>query len=368
MKIERIEVVPLVVPLAETFRGSKYSMSERATLITRIYTNDGLIGESYNGDEVHTQHLISEIITDELFPLIEGRDATLVEGSWDAMLPPTFDILRNRGLVVMAMAAVDSALWDIVGKAAGLPIFRLWGGYRSTIPMVAIGGYYGKTDEQLAEEVQDYLDLGLGGCKMKVGGATPEEDARRFITMREAGGPDFVLMADANQGYEADDAIRFARLVEEHDLRWFEEPVRWYNDLRWMRDVRMKAGVRVAAGQSEMTRKGVTDLIASGAIDVCNFDASWSGGPTEWRRVAGVAAAFGVQMGHHEEAQIAAHMLASIPHGTYAEVFHPNRDPVFWNLVANRSPITDGMYTVPEGPGWGLELDTDYIDKYRVDS
>lgn len=343
-------------------------MSERATLVTRVFTDEGLVGESYNGDEVHTQHLISKIITDELFPLIEGRDPTLVEGAWEAMLPPTFDILRDRSLVVMAMAAVDSALWDIVGKAAGLPIFKLWGGFRSTIPMVAIGGYYGKSDAQLAGEVQDYLDLGLGGCKMKVGGATPEEDARRFIVMRDAGGPDFVLMADANQGYKPDDAIRFANLVEAYDLRWFEEPVRWYNDLRWMRDVRMKAGVRVAAGQSEMTRKGVTDLISSGAIDVCNFDASWSGGPTEWRRVAGVAAAFGVEMGHHEEAQIAAHMLASIPHGTYAEVFHPDRDPLFWNLIANRRPIVDGVYTVPDGPGWGLELDTGYIDTYRVDS
>ena len=185
--------------------------------------------------------------------------------------------------------------------------------------------------------------------------------------MRKAGGDDFVLMADANQGYELEDACRFARLVEDHDLRWFEEPVRWYNDHRWMRDVRFRSGARIAAGQSEMTRKGVTDLIASGAIDVCNFDASWAGGPTEWRRVAAVAAAFGVEVGHHEEAQIAAHMLASVPHGTYAEVFHPNRDPLFWNLIANRSPLVDGVYTVPTGPGWGLELDQDYIDAHRDD-
>lgn len=367
MRIERIEVIPLVVPLRETFRGSKYSMSERATLITRVHTDAGVVGESYNGDEVHTQHLIAKIIIDELFPLIEGKDPRLVEQAWEAMLPPTFDILRDRGLVVMAMAAVDSALWDVVGKVAGLPIYQLWGGYRSEIPMVAIGGYYGRTHAELANEVDDYLELGLGGCKMKVGGTSPEEDAERFIAMRKAGGPDFVLMADANQGYTPDEAIRFAHLVEDHDLRWFEEPVRWYNDLRWMRDVRYKAGVRVAAGQSEMNRKGVTELITSGAIDVCNFDASWSGGPTEWRRVAGVAKAFGVEMGHHEEAQIAAHMLASVPHGTYAEVFHPDRDPLFWNLIANRPPIENGVYQVPSGPGWGLELDGAYIEAHRAD-
>lgn len=365
MKIERIEVIPIVVPLARTFQGSKYSMSERATLVTRVYTDDGVVGESYNGDEVHTQHEIAAIITDELFPLIEGRDPTMVEQCWEAMLPPTFDILRNRSLVVMAMAAVDSALWDIVGKTAGLPVYRLWGGYRRELPIIAIGGYYHQTHAELAAEVEDYLSLGIGGCKMKVGGASPEEDAARFIAMREAGGPDFVLMADANQGYEPEEAVRFARLVEDHDMRWFEEPVRWYNDLRWMRDVRFRTGARVAAGQSEMTRKGVTDLITSGAIDVCNFDASWSGGPTEWRRVAAVAMAHGVEVGHHEEAQIAAHMLAAVPHGTYVEVFHPDRDPLFWNLIANREPLRNGIYRVPSGPGWGLELDRAYIDAHR---
>ncbi|MEQ8716837.1 MAG: mandelate racemase/muconate lactonizing enzyme family protein [Acidimicrobiales bacterium] len=367
MKIERIEVIPLVVPLAETFRGSKYSMSERATLITRITTDDGVVGECFNGDEVDTQHEIAKIMIEELFPLIEGRDPLLVEQCWDAMLPPTFDILRDRKLVVMGMGAIDSALWDIVGKVAGLPINRLWGGFRDEIPIVAIGGYYGKTDAQLAAEMEEYLGFGLAGCKLKIGGLSPAEDAKRFEVARKAGGDDFVLTVDANQGYTVDEAVEFVRLVGAENIRWFEEPVRWYNDVRWMRDVRYMAGVRVAAGQSEFTRQGMGELIESGAIDVCNFDASWSGGPTEWRRIAGIAKVFGVEMGHHEEVQIAAHMLASVPHGTYTEVFHPTRDPLFWDLIANRSPIRDGMYSLPTGPGWGLELDTGYIDKYRVD-
>lgn len=367
MKIERIEVIPIVVPLAETFHGSKYSMSERATLVTRVYTDDGAVGECYNGDEPFTQREIARIITDEMLPLLKGLDPLLVERVWEAMLAPTYDILRNRSLVVMAMSAVDSAIWDLAGKVAGLPIVKLWGGFRTEIPIIAIGGYYHKSDAELAAEVDDYLEIGLGGCKMKVGGASPEEDARRFKVMRAAGGKDFVLMADANQGYNVAEALQFVDLVVDDDLRWFEEPVRWYNDLRGMRDVRLKSGVAVAAGQSEMSRKGATDLITQGAIDVCNFDASWGGGPTEWRRIAGVAAAFGVEMGHHEESQIAAHMLASVPHGTYAEVFHPSRDPIFWNLIANRSPIANGMYQVPQGPGWGLVLDDQYIEKYRVD-
>lgn len=367
VKIERIEVIPLEVPLAETFRGSKYSMSERATLITRITTDDGVVGECFNGDEVDTQHEIARIMIEELFPLIEGRDPLLVEQCWEAMLPPTFDILRDRKLVVMGMGAIDSALWDIVGKVAGLPINRLWGGFRDEIPIVAIGGYYGKTDAQLAAEMEEYLGFGLAGCKLKIGGLSPAEDAKRFEVARKAGGDDFVLTVDANQGYTVNEAVEFVRLVGAENIRWFEEPVHWYNDVRWMRDVRYMAGVRIAAGQSEFTRQGMRELIESGAIDVCNFDASWSGGPTEWRRIAGIAKVFGVEMGHHEEVQVAAHMLASVPHGTYTEVFHPTRDPLFWDLIANRSPIRDGMYSLPTGPGWGLELDTGYIDKYRVD-
>ena len=367
MKIERIEVIPVVVPLSETFMGSKYSMSERATLITRVYTDDGAMGECYNGDEPDTHHKIARIITDELQPLIIGEDPLLVERCWEAMLPPTFDILRDRKLVVMAMAAVDSALWDLAGKVANLPVYKLWGGYRTSLPIVAIGGYYGKTDAQLAAEMEDYQEMGLAGCKLKIGGLSPAEDAHRFRVAQAAAGDGFVFTVDANQGYTVAEAVEFVRLVGPENIRWFEEPVRWYNDVRGMRDVRFMSGVPVAAGQSEFNRKGMGELMSAGAIDVCNYDASWGGGPTEWRRIAGMAQVYGVEMGHHEEAQIAAHMLASVPHGTFVEVFHPTRDPLFWSLIANLPPIADGTYTVPSGSGWGLELDWDYVEYHRDD-
>src|SRR5213595_1201750 len=133
-----------------------------------------------------------------------------------------------------------------------------------------------------------------------------------------------------------------------------------------MRAVRFAAGVRVCAGQSEYSAAGCGELIVQGAVDVCNFDSSWSGGATEWRRVAGIAHAFDVQMAHHEEPQIAAHLLAAIPHSTFVECFHPDRDPLFWTLIANRPPIRAGLYQVPSGPGFGLELDRGCIARYRV--
>lgn len=367
MKITRIETVPLDVPLKRVFHGSHYSMESRATLITRVYTDEGLVGEIYNGDDPETQRETAGIITDEIAPLLVGQDPLRVEAQWAAMLPLTFDILRDRRLVVLAMGAVDSALWDLVGKAAGLPLSVLWGGYRESLPMIAIGGYYVDTMRELADEVEQYQELAIAGCKMKVGGASPEQDAARFRTMREAGGEDFVLIADANQGYTVAEALEFCRRVDGLGLRWFEEPVRWYDDRLGLRDVRLKSGVDVAAGQSEMSRAGVRSLLTEGSIDVCNFDASWGGGPTEWRRVAGTAMTFGVAMAHHEEPQIAAHLLAAVPHGTYLECFHPDRDPIFWNLLENRPPVVGGVYDVPTGPGWGLALDEAFIDRYRVD-
>jgi L-alanine-DL-glutamate epimerase-like enolase superfamily enzyme len=204
--------------------------------------------------------------------------------------------------------------------------------------------------------------------KFKVGGMTPEEDAKRFREAREAGGPEFLLAADANQAWTPQEAIRFAKLVEGLDLLWFEEPCQWANDRRAMRDVRLSAGVRVCAGQTEFSAAGCRDLMVDGAIDVCNFDASWSGGPTEWRRVAATALSLDVQMGHHEEPQVASHLLASIPHGGYVEVFKPDRDPIWWNLVANRPPLVDGYIELSDAPGLGWELDLDYVERYRVAS
>jgi len=364
LPIERIETIPIRVPLARVYRGSHYQMTHRSTIVTRVHAG-GLVGEAYAGDEDAGLLEIDAIVSEEIAPALAGEDAMAIERCWELARPATFDILRDRRLGLVASAGVDAAIWDLVGKALGEPLWRLWGGYRKTLPMIAIGGYY-DMPISIGEEVEDLRSRGLAGLKFKVGGRTPEDDAVRFRAARAAAGPDFILAADANQGWSREEAIRFARLVEDCDLHWLEEPCRWANDRRAMRDVRMMAGVRVCAGQSEFSAGGCRDLMVEGAIDVCNFDASWSGGPTEWRRVAAMARAFDVSMGHHEEPQVAAHLLASIPHGTFVECFHPDRDPIWWNLVANRPPLQDGRIELTTAAGLGWELDPEYIDRYRV--
>jgi len=366
LTIERFEVIPVRAPLARRFAGSHYSMTTRCTIVTRVYTSGGIVGESFNGDTDAEQDVIVRIIEDEIVPLLTGASALHAERCWEAMLPPSYDILRDRSLALQAIACVDSALWDAVGKALGMPLATLWGGYRDRLPAICIGGYYSDDEADIERQITRYRELGFGGCKFKVGGLSPDADAHRARLAREAAGDDFVLMVDANQGFTRADAIRFARLTEDLEFRWFEEPVKWLNDRLSMRDVRYATGVPIAAGQSEKGRAGVRDLMASGAIDVCNVDASWIGGPTEWRRLAALGAMYEVEMAHHEEPQVSAHLLASIPHGTYLETFDPERDPVFWNMIANRREFESGEYVVPDGPGLGLELDAQFIERYRA--
>ena len=156
--------------------------------------------------------------------------------------------------------------------------------------------------------------------------------------------------SNANQGYDRAQAVEFGRLVGDVGIRWFEEPCRWTNDRRWMRDVRYQTGIPVCAGQSETTLHGIRDLIAEGSIDVSNFDASWAGGPTVWRKAAGVAAAFGVELGHHEEPQFSSHLLASVPDHTFVECFDEERDPFFWRLTDMSSRIRIAATACPNAP------------------
>ena len=364
--IDRIETVALRAPLGRRFSGSAYSMDNRCTIVVRLTTADGIVAETYSGDTDEEQALIVGIIHDELAPAILGRSARDPEGAWRAMEPATNNILRDRGLALQAIAALDTAIWDALGRAVGLPLYRLWGAVTDSLPISVIGGYYHLDAAQTADTVRRYVEQGFGGMKFKVGGRTPAEDAERFRVAREAAGPEFVLMADANQGYDRAQAVEFGRRVADLDLRWFEEPCRWTNDRRWMRDVRYQTGIPVCAGQSETTLHGLRDLVVDGAIDVSNFDASWAGGPTIWRKAAGLCAAFGVQLGHHEEPQVSSHLLASVPDHTFTECFDEERDPFFWRLTDMSSRISGGRYTLPDRPGFGIELDRDYVRAHTV--
>ena len=368
MRIDRIEAIAIEIPLKRNFGGSTYSVLKRSTVITRVRTDEGLASEVYNGDNREHGLEIVCLIGQELAPRVNGMDILEVERAWRAM----FDLShtsRDRKTLLEAIACVDCALWDLVGKSVGKSVAALLGANRERLPIISIGGYYmeGKTLADIGREMESYRKAGMAGCKFKVGGLTPEEDAKRVDAARKAAGPDFKLVVDANRGWNAQDAIRFARLVEPLDIGWFEEPCHWYDDVALMARVRQATKIPVTAGQSEITSHGVRRLVDAGAVDFVNYDASEGGGVTDWRRAAALCETSGVQMAHHEESQMSRHLLAGVPHGTYAECFaHPARDPIWQTVWVNRPKVENGSIAVSTRPGFGIRLDEKLVRKYRV--
>jgi D-galactarolactone cycloisomerase len=340
----------------------------RCTVITRMRTDEGLVSEVYNGDNREHGREIARLIRDELFPRVKGMSIFESERAWEEMFALTHTS-RDRKTLLEAIACVDCALWDLVGKALGKSVCALLGGYRSALPIISIGGYYmeGKTHADIGREMEAYRKAGMAGCKFKVGGLTPEADSERVETARRAAGPDFVLAVDANRAWSAQEAIRFAHLVEPLDLRWFEEPCHWYDDAAMMARVRQATRIPITAGQSEITSHAVRRLVDAGAVDFVNYDASEGGGVTDWRRAAALCRAAGVEMAHHEEPQIAQHLIAAVPHGTYVECFaDPVRDPMWQAVWANRPAIKDGKIEVSRDPGFGVILDEAMVRRYRT--
>ena len=368
MRITGIEAIAIDIPLTRNFGGSTYAVLKRSTVITRLTTSDGVVSEVYNGDNREHGPEIARIVRDELLPLVKGASIFETERLWERMFALSV-AGRDRKTLLEAIACVDCAIWDVIGKTANVSVRQLLGGYRDVVPIISIGGYYreGKTLADIGREMEMYRDAGMAGCKFKVGGLSPEDDAKRVEAARKAAGPDFILAVDANRGWSAPDAIRFARLIERFDIRWFEEPCHWHDDVALMARVRRATSIPVTAGQCEITLAGVRRLIDANAVDLVNYDASEGGGITDWRRAAALCQATGVDMAHHEESQIAQHLIAAVPHGTYIECFaDPERDPVWQSMWLNRPAIRNGQFPVATGPGLGLTLDWNMIERYRV--
>jgi D-arabinonate dehydratase len=365
-RIVRIETIPLKVALDRAASGSTLKFTHRCAIVTRIHTDAGVIGESYNGGDDELQAPIVKMIG-TMAGKLAGHRISAIEENWDETRVFAESFFQDRRIPLRAQACIDSALHDAVGKLAGQPLHRMWGSTATEVPVIVLGGYYREKNEleELAAEVEGIKALGIGGLKLKVGGRMPSEDLARTEAVRKAGGEDFVIACDANQGWSKDQAIEFARGAVDLDISWFEEPCKWDNDREDMAAVRKATGVKIAAGQSEITRFACRDLMAAGAIDICNFDASWGGGPTEWLRVAEFGRQYGVGVTQHIEPQIGCMLVGGASNGTYLEGFLEWRDPFFYRLIADQKPFRNGTYPLPDKPGWGFTFDTDYLEHAR---
>ena len=222
MKITKIEVIPLVRKLEQVFPAALARIVNRDTLVTRIYTDEGLIGECFGGDEDHAQDKVVKVIRDYFAPLLVGLDPRNYDHIWQKMFVCQVDLgnrsihtldMYNRAMFMQAISAVDNALWDLIGKIHGTPLYQLLGGCRDKVPVIAIGGYYqaGKGQDQLNEEMLYYKEIGMAGIKFKVGRVNVKEDIERVSRVRELVGDDFIITCDANQAWTPKQAIQFCR-------------------------------------------------------------------------------------------------------------------------------------------------------------
>jgi len=377
--IRDVCAIPLEKNLDKVFKGGTYAITSRYTLVTEVHLDNGIVGQTFGGDEERYQKEVVNLVNETFRKLLLGKDALSVELLWEEMFHCVTPDLVNRGIhtldlmnkaiIMQAIAGVDIALWDAIGKTQGLPLYKMLGGYREKVPVIAIGGYYweGKDEKDFQEELLSYKRAGLYGMKLKVGRLSPKEDADRVRFARSVAGDDFIIACDANQAWTVDQAITFCKQVEDLNVRWFEEPVVWCDQLRGLSEVRRVGKIPIVAGQGEISRFGCRDLIMAGAVDILNVDATIAGGITEWRRIAGMASMTNVSMAHHEEPQVAVHLLSSIPHGLYVEIFpDPNRDPMWFELPEKLPEIKNGCMYAPKRPGIGIPLREEVIEKYRA--
>lgn len=367
MKITDIKVTAICVPLSSIYDGATYAVSERRTIITEVITDEGISGRVYTGDIRDQQSEVVGIIENDIKPLIIGEDPLCVERCWQKMFQATKPLF-NRALKCSAIAAVDNALWDLLGKACNIPAYKLFGGYTNKVRPIVIGGYYadGKTLEMLCDEMLEYKAQGYAGSKVKVGKLSPLEDAKRIETIRKAAGDDFIITADANQGYSRFQATEFALAVRDLNVEWFEEPVEWPDYIPGMRYVREHSGIAVTAGQSDHFHDACRSMIEQRAVDIINHDISGGCGISDWLKVAKMADMYEIKMAHHEDPHLSMHMLAGIRLGLYPEYFSEERDPVTPRILVNQPKAENGWIVLPEKPGFGCEFDEDFVRKYTV--
>ena len=373
-RVTGVEVTLLQKPLTERFWMSNSpigGVNPRASrLIVKLHTDAGITGYGEGSGGA------ADLFRKGFQELVLGEDPFLVGKIWERMFSVTYGReSAQRGWpqssVIAAMAVVDAALWDIMSKAAGLPLYKLLGAYRHTVPVYVTGGYYreGKGIPELVQEIRGYVDQGFNAVKLKVGGIsggfTVEDDYRRVQAVRQAVGPRVRIMLDVNQGWDLATAIQASNRMYDLDITWLEEPLHWYDDVDALKRLKMNTRIPLASGEGEITRWGARRLMETGAIDVMQFDCHAHAGITEWRKIAGMASMCHIRMAPHHEPQVHGHLLASSPNGYILESFsNPDRDP-FWFEIYDRKPkIENSVLYLDDTPGLGVEFNAAAIAKY----
>jgi len=359
--IEAVTAELYRVPLPVTLSDSTHGVITAFELITaRIRDADGAEGVGYSYTVGRNGGAVLSVLREEMAPLVRGEDASRIEHLWQQCWWGTHYGGRG-GPVVLALSALDIGLWDLAAKRAGLPLWRLLGGYAPRVPCYAGGIDLEMPLEALLAQTDANLEKGFRAIKMKVGRPRLAEDVARVEAMRAHLGEGFPLMVDANMKWTVPEAIRAARALAPFDLVWLEEPI-IPDDVAGHARVAREGGMAVAAGENLRTLWEFKQLIAEGGVAYPEPDVTNCGGVTAFMKIARLAEAFNLPLTSHGAHDVTVHLLAAVPNRSYLEAHGFGLE----RYIAHPLQLEDGFAVAPERPGHGIAFDWAGLDKVKA--
>ena len=325
-------------------------------VVLRLVTDAGVTGWGHSnfGMIEGGPRVVQTILEYEIKPLIIGQDPAFPK-KIRADLWRALEYQGVQGVTQFAMSLVDIAVWDILGKAAGLPVYKLLGAYRDRMPAYAMCGWYRENDKdhsQYKRTIHETLDQGYRAFKVKVGKYSLEEDAERIEVGRQTAGKDIRILVDANQAFNRVEALRRGRVYQQLGCYWYEEPLPPH-EKEGFSELTRELDMRIATGENEYNKHAFMDLLLRKGADVVQPDNRRAGGPTEWMEIAAIADGFGVEVASHGGGPANLNMLCAMPNAIYME-------------SGGKDKMVNGEVLAPETPGMGTEMDRAYIKKYKV--
>ncbi|MCZ6531494.1 MAG: mandelate racemase/muconate lactonizing enzyme family protein [SAR324 cluster bacterium] len=360
MIIKDLRIHTLSIPWIEQPVYSPHAArGDRTVLVVELETASGLVGQGFIQPLRGGMRSIAACLEEMIKPLVMGEDATYVEKLWQKMYYTSYWQGR-MGIALNALSLVDIALWDLVGKHAGLPLYKLWGAHCEDLPIYGSGCFRGLGGDGMIEKAKRYVAQGYKAIKMQVAHLhTLAEDHDHVRRMREALGPEIDIMIDVNMGWTADLAILMGRKFEQYDIYWLEEPVH-AEDFAGYQRVAQALDLRIVGGESHYTRFDLRPFFENPCLPILQPDVM-RGGLTELRKIATVADTWGVRIAPHLYHELMTHVNASIPNAEVLEYMGFMDD--LWVKPVNPE---NGMVRPPQEPGHGLAIKPELIKDHQV--
>lgn len=360
MKITDVRSRVVQLPLAKRAVSRSGVFETMWCLLVDVATDEGIVGSTYLWAYSAAGAGALRQVLAELAAVAVGEDPFFSARLWRRMWGRTTQ-WGHAGLAVVGMSAIDTAVWDIVGKALGKPLVHILGAHTDRVPTYASGGLWLTDDlRALAQEAEEYVAQGYRAVKMRLGWERMADDLAAVRAVRDAIGPDVALMADVNQGWTPEYTIRIGRHLEAFDLYWLEEPIP-YDDLDGHARIAAALDTPIATGERAYAPQGIRTLIEHRACDIVMADVQRVGGVTGWMRAAALAEAWNLPICSHLFPEINVHLIAAAPTACYLESM-PWASALFQEPLA----LVDGTTPIPDRPGLGFTWDEAAIRRVLV--